>query len=160
MVAEVVGGTMKAAVDSSLVVGVPGDSVPVDGVGSMESGVAVSTAWPEVEDDPTGAVMLALCGRVSPQSTVFIESCHSTWEFDPNRSRYRRVPTGGRFDTAVPWREYTRVVLHEDDESMEIYLPGGQRVLRTWRHLGACSSCGRGTTELSLVAIAAHPATQ
>jgi hypothetical protein len=91
-------------------------------------------------------------GIVEPQ---VLESCNSTWLFDTERMRFRRILKGvdlGRHPATTEWRSYTRLELDPDSESFVVILNGeGTRMLRSWRHTADCSQCGtRATTELSI----------
>ena len=88
------------------------------------------------------------------ESTV-IESCHSTWIFDNDNARFRRVlkgieTSGGQASTA--WRPFYGMEVDPGSESFVVLLnPEGTRLLRSWRHVDHCSQCGGETTsELSL----------
>jgi hypothetical protein len=84
-----------------------------------------------------------------------LESCNSTWLFDTERMRYRRVLKGadvGRRPTTTEWRPYFGVDVDPRSESFVVLLnPEGTRLLRSWRHTHQCTQCGgQATTELSL----------
>jgi hypothetical protein len=84
-----------------------------------------------------------------------LESCNSTWLFDAERMRFRRVLKGvdvGRHSAMTEWRPYTRLELDPDSESFVVTLNSeGTRLLRSWRHTAECTQCGsRATTELSI----------
>ena len=87
---------------------------------------------------------------------LVIESCHSTWVFDRERKRFRRILKGlelGHTRTTTGWRPYYGLELEDGSENFVVVLnPEGTQLLRSWRHLpGACSSCGEEQTmELSL----------
>jgi hypothetical protein len=89
---------------------------------------------------------------------TILESCHSTWIFDPAGRRFRRVlkgtaVAGGPVSTG--WRPYWRLVLDPRTETFTVVLNAeGTRLLRSWRHTARCQQCGgQATTELSLAAI-------
>jgi hypothetical protein len=88
-------------------------------------------------------------------ATVALESCHSTWVFDQNRMRFRRVlkdtEVGGQ-PVATGWRPYSRLETPPGSETFTVYLnPAGTRMIRTWRHTADCRECGEHRTgELSL----------
>ena len=95
----------------------------------------------------------------NPGSTVpdvlVIESCHSTWLFDTERRRFRRVLKGLDLnveEASTAWRPYYR--LDQDSRSdsfMVIVEPAGSRALRAWRHVAGCPHCaGDVTAELPL----------
>ncbi|MDA8184046.1 MAG: hypothetical protein M0035_06435 [Actinomycetota bacterium] len=82
-----------------------------------------------------------------------LESCHSTWIFDPERMRFRRILKGLDLDAhqaTTAWRAYFGLELDPLSESFVVLLnPDGSRLLRSWRHLDHCAQCGgEPTTEL------------
>lgn len=84
-----------------------------------------------------------------------IESCHSTWVFDTDRMRFRRVLKGtevGGQPVATGWRPYYRLDAAPDSESFTVYLnPSCTRMIRSWRHAVDCTQCGdHRTGEISL----------
>jgi len=85
--------------------------------------------------------------------TVF-ESCHSTWLFDTERMRFRRVlkNPGGHGGVTTEWRSYHLLRVDPVSETFTVVLnPEGTRLLHSWRHTGDCAQCGgHATTELSL----------
>jgi hypothetical protein len=88
-------------------------------------------------------------------ATFTIESCHSTWVFDADRMRFRRVlkdaEVGGQL-VATGWRPYSRLDASPESETFTVYLnDAGSRMIRTWRHTVDCRECGvHRTGELSL----------
>jgi hypothetical protein len=84
-----------------------------------------------------------------------LESCNSTWIFDAERKRFRRVLRGadiGRRPTTTEWRPYYGLDLDPRSESFVVWLnPEGTRLLRSWRHSDQCSECGfRATAAVSV----------
>jgi hypothetical protein len=84
-----------------------------------------------------------------------LESCNSSWLFDTERMRYRRVLKGvdvGPRPTTTEWRPYFGLDLDPRSESFVVVLnPEGTRLLRSWRHTEHCAQCGgHQTAELSL----------
>ncbi len=86
---------------------------------------------------------------------LIVESCHSTWIFDTENSRFRRVLKGissvsGEASTA--WRPCYGVEIDPMSESFVVLLnPEGTRLLRSWRHLDHCAQCGgEATSELTI----------
>jgi len=76
-----------------------------------------------------------------------IESCHSTWEFDTERSRYRRVLRGfGEGPAATTeWRPYYGLEIDPASDTFVVVLNAdGTRLLRSWRHDADCAQCGGG----------------
>ncbi len=91
--------------------------------------------------------------------TVF-ESCNSTWVFDREHMRFRRILKGIEIDqrvVATAWRPYFGLHVANDSEAFTVLLnPEGTRLIRSWRHGGNCPQCGaHGTAELSLEEIEA-----
>jgi hypothetical protein len=93
---------------------------------------------------------------VRESDVLVLESCHSTWIFDPTRLRFRRILKGvqvGRRPVATQWRPYWQVLLDPEGEGFTVFLNESRtRVIRSWRHAGDCAACGRSddTAELSL----------
>lgn len=86
---------------------------------------------------------------------LVLESCHSTWLFDTERMRFRRILKGVEMESrhaATGWRPYYGLDVDPLSESFVVRLnPEGTRLLRSWRHVDRCSQCGgQATTELSL----------
>lgn len=86
---------------------------------------------------------------------MIIESCHSSWIFDTERGRFRRVLKEidvGSHCVETPWRSYYGLDLDPHSESFVVILnPEGTRLLRSWRHTSECAQCGgHATAELSL----------
>ncbi len=84
-----------------------------------------------------------------------LESCHSTWIFDTDRMRFRRVLKGLALDAhaaTTAWRAYYGLEVDPISESFVVLLnPEGTRLLRSWRHVEHCPQCGGNqTAELSL----------
>jgi hypothetical protein len=92
----------------------------------------------------------------TPEDALFVlESCHSTWIFDTERMRFRRVLKGLALDmhaATTAWRAYYGLELDPISESFVVLLnPEGTRLLRSWRHVEHCPQCGGNqTAELSL----------
>lgn len=86
---------------------------------------------------------------------LVLESCHSTWIFDPRRLEFCRILKGvevaGR-SVVTKWRSYWQVQLDPEAEGFTVYLnEAGTRLLRSWRHATNCNQCGASdTAELSL----------
>jgi hypothetical protein len=86
---------------------------------------------------------------------LVLESCHSTWLFDTERMRFRRILKGLDLDSrraTTDWRPYFGLDLDPVSESFVVLLNSeGTRLLRSWRHVEHCSQCGgEATGELSL----------
>lgn len=83
------------------------------------------------------------------------ESCNSTWVFDQEHMRFRRILKGVEVDhraVSTEWRPYFGLEVAEDSEAFTVLLNAeGSRLIRSWRHTGSCEQCGaHGTAELSL----------
>jgi hypothetical protein len=86
---------------------------------------------------------------------LVLESCHSTWIFDPRHLRFRRILKGievGHRTVATEWRPYWQVQLDPEGEGFTVFLNSSRtRLIRSWRHTRGCSQCGTSNTvELSL----------
>ena len=89
-----------------------------------------------------------------------LESCHSTWVFDTERMRFRRILKGlalASQQASTDWRPYFGLEIDPVSESFVVLLnPEGSRLLRSWRHVDRCSQCGgEATGELSLAEVRA-----
>lgn len=96
------------------------------------------------------------CDAVRRSGDIVLESCHSTWIFDPTHQRFRRILKGMEVDqrlVVTQWRPYWQVQLDPDGESFTVFLNASRtRLIRSWRHAPDCADC-RGsddTAELSL----------
>lgn len=90
--------------------------------------------------------------------TVVIESCHTTWVFEPARQRFRRVPRGSVMEAPVPetdWTEYFGLEIDPDSDAFVVSLnEAGTRLLRSYQHHDPCPQCGvQATGEVSLEAV-------
>lgn len=86
---------------------------------------------------------------------LVFESCHSTWLFDTERMRFRRILKGlesGPRHVATDWRPYFGLEVDPHGEYFSVLLnQEGSRLLRSWRHTSECTECGENVTaELSL----------
>jgi hypothetical protein len=91
-------------------------------------------------------------------SVTILESCNSTWVFDTERLRFRRILKGIEVQdraVATAWRPYATLELSADSEAFTVLLnEEGTRMICSWRHTQDCAQCGaQATTELSLEAI-------
>lgn len=92
--------------------------------------------------------------HVEVELLVF-ESCHSTWVFDRDGHRFRRILKGimsGDHRVTTEWRTYYDLHIDPDSETFSVILNrDGSRMLRSWRHTHDCEQCGgHATSELSL----------
>ena len=89
---------------------------------------------------------------------IIVESCHSTWVFDPDRKQFCRILKGievARRPVSTEWRPYWQLETDPLTEAFWVYLNASRtRLIRSWRHTGDCVRCGVGaTTEPSLEAV-------
>lgn len=89
------------------------------------------------------------------EALLVLESCHSTWLFDTERMRFRRILKGLDLDAhqaSTAWKPYYGLDMDAISESFVVMLnPEGTRLLRSWRHVEHCPQCGgEATAELSL----------
>jgi hypothetical protein len=100
-------------------------------------------------------LIVAFSGDDPRMEPLVLESCHSTWLFDSDRMRFRRVLKGLDLDShlaSTGWRPYFGLDIDPVSESFVVLLnPEGTRLLRSWRHVDHCAQCGgEATGELSL----------
>ncbi len=105
-------------------------------------------------------ILARRAGRSPRSSPLVIESCNSTWLFDAERHRFRRVPRGSSLEVPPPasdWQPYFALELDESSEAFTVVLnQAGTRLLRSWRHVERCEQCGtEATAELTCVDVAA-----
>jgi hypothetical protein len=86
---------------------------------------------------------------------ITLESCHSTWVFDTDRKRFRRILKHievAHEPVSTAWRTYYDLQMDPHSESFTVLLNvEGSRLIRSWRHTGECTQCGENvTTQLSL----------
>ncbi len=98
---------------------------------------------------------VASTGNDADMEPLVLESCHSTWLFDTERMRFRRILKGLDLDSRLAttdWRPYYGLDLDPVSESFVVLLnQDGTRLLRSWRHVEHCTQCGgEATGELSL----------
>ncbi len=81
---------------------------------------------------------------------LVLESCHSTWVFDPERRRFRRILKGGEVEerpVTTPWRTYYGLEFKEDSEAFTVTLnAAGTQLIQSWRHTHDCLQCGSHVT--------------
>ena len=99
--------------------------------------------------------IVAFGGKDPRMEPLVLESCHSTWLFDTDRMRFRRVLKGLDVDShpaSTGWRPYFGLDIDPVSESFVVLLnQEGTRLLRSWRHVEHCAQCGgEATGELSL----------
>jgi len=99
--------------------------------------------------------MIMKVDDVEDDTLFVLESCHSTWIFDTERLRFRRILKGLALDAhaaTTAWRGYYGLEIDPISESFVVLLnPEGSRLLRSWRHVEQCPQCGGNqTAELSL----------
>jgi hypothetical protein len=86
---------------------------------------------------------------------VIVQSCHSTWVFDPDRMRFCRILKGIEVAhrlVSTDWRPYSHLKVDPGAETFCVYLDSSRtHLIRTWRHTQNCAQCGvHETTELSV----------
>ncbi len=84
-----------------------------------------------------------------------LESCNSTWVFDTDHLRFRRILKGIEVQdrtVVTSWRPYARLELAVDSDAFTVLLnEKGTRMICSWRHSPECTQCGvQATSELSL----------
>jgi hypothetical protein len=98
--------------------------------------------------------------QLSGVEVQVVESCNSTWLFDTERARFRRVPRGTKLDfpaTDVEWEPFHGLELLPGTGAFVVRLnESGTRLLRAYQHTDPCDQCGDDPTgELSLTPAAA-----
>jgi hypothetical protein len=86
---------------------------------------------------------------------TIIESCHSTFVFDTDRMRFRRILKGievSQRPVATGWRPYWDLESPPGAETFTIALNAERtRLIRSWHHTPDCVQCGgHDTAQLSL----------
>jgi hypothetical protein len=86
---------------------------------------------------------------------IIVESCHSTWVFDPDRKQFCRILKGievAHRPVSTEWRAYWQLEMDPQTDAFCVYLNASRtRLIRLWRHTQDCVQCGvHDTTELSL----------
>ena len=99
--------------------------------------------------------MIIQVDRGIDDAIFVLESCHSTWIFDTEKLRFRRILKGLALDAhaaTTAWRAYYGLEIDPISESFVVLLnPEGTRLLRSWRHVEQCpQGGGNQTAELSL----------
>src|ERR1019366_1549369 len=84
-----------------------------------------------------------------------LESCHSTWIFDTDRMRFRRILNDIEVrhrSVSTAWRPYFELQADPTVETFTVILDADRRrLIRSWRHTADCVQCGGHVTgELSL----------
>lgn len=83
--------------------------------------------------------------------TIKLESCQSSWQFQPARKRFRRLLKGlGRPGASTGWRPYYGLRFVHADGFVVLLNPQGTRLLHSWRHhpgAKACDACTEHPTE-------------
>jgi len=112
-----------------------------------EMGPVVDSATSVGRTLPTAPHLLE--AAASAPEFVVLESCHSTWLFDPAEHRFCRVLKGPRIGSSVAtqWRAYDHVLVYPDSDAFVVFLDSsGTRLLRSWRHTAHCDQCGGDVT--------------
>ena len=84
-----------------------------------------------------------------------LESCHSTWIFDPRQLRFCRILRGiavGRRRISTEWRPYWELEIDPHGRTFTVFLDEDRtRLVRTSIHTTTCTSCASSATmELAL----------
>ena len=91
--------------------------------------------------------MSALCTDVQLQGrdVQVIETCHSTWVFDPPRRRFQRIPRGLSLTSGGEWTPYHALDIDESGAFSVNLNAAGTRWLRSKVHVEPCPLCHSGT---------------
>ena len=86
---------------------------------------------------------------------IILESCHSTWVFDPDRRQFCRILKGIEVadrSVSTDWRPYWQLDVDPEAENFCVFLNASRtRMIRTWQHTQDCAQCSvRETSELLL----------
>jgi hypothetical protein len=86
---------------------------------------------------------------------ITLESCHSTWIFDPRQLRFCRILRGiavGRRRISTEWRPYWELEIDPQGRNFTVFLDEARtRLVRASIHTPSCAMCSASpTTELSL----------
>jgi hypothetical protein len=86
---------------------------------------------------------------------ITLESCHSTWIFDPRQLRFCRILRGissGRGRISTEWRPYSELEIDPRARTFTVNLNEERtRLVRSSIHTSDCVACGASpTTEISL----------
>lgn len=100
---------------------------------------------------------LTLGGTSSELVTIKLDSCHSTWYFQPSRERFRRTLKGpGVSGVSTGWLPYHGLRFDDGLDGFVVLLnPQGTRLLRSWRHQPGsevCDNCAEHRTQEVLIA--------
>lgn len=81
-----------------------------------------------------------------------LRSCHSTWYFDPRRSRFQRVPRDMDVALEGDWTYYHRLEVDTSGSFLVTLNDEDTRILRSWVHSEPCPHCQQDdrTEELKL----------
>jgi hypothetical protein len=86
---------------------------------------------------------------------ITLESCHSTWIFDPRQLRFCRILKGiahGHRQISTEWRPYWELEIDPGEKDFTVFLNESHtQLIRSSIHSDECVQCGGShTTELSL----------
>lgn len=86
---------------------------------------------------------------------ITLESCHSTWIFDPRHLRFCRILKGiavGQRPISTEWRPYWELEIDPHGKSFTLFLNESRtRLIRSSVHTEECTQCsGSRTIEISL----------
>jgi hypothetical protein len=96
-----------------------------------------------------------VAGQARPMNIITLESCHSTWIFDPRQLRFCRILKGiavGQRPVSTEWRPYWDLEIDPAGKSFTLFLNEHRtHLIRSQIHTPDCVQCGGShTTELSL----------
>jgi hypothetical protein len=86
---------------------------------------------------------------------ITLESCHSTWIFDPRQLRFCRILRGiavGQRRISTEWRPYWDLEIDPHGRTFTVFLNEAHtRMVRSSLHTQTCVDCGSSpTAEVSL----------
>ncbi len=93
--------------------------------------------------------------HTSLMNVIILESCHSTWIFEPRQLRFCRILKGievGRRRVSTEWRPYWDLEIDPHRAAFTVCLDEARtRLIRSVRQMERCAECGGyETVELSL----------
>jgi hypothetical protein len=96
-----------------------------------------------------------MAAQAGGMEATVLESCHSTWIFDAEHMRFRRILKDVRVAfrcVTTEWRPYSKLQFDPLAQTFTVVLNDqGSRMIRCCRHTHNCTHCGKqATSELSL----------
>lgn len=81
-------------------------------------------------------------GATVDQVTITLDSCNSTWSFQPAKMRFRRTLKGLGMDVRTGWRHYYGLRFDDGSDGFTVLLnEEGTRLLRSWCHWPGEDTC-------------------